>query len=366
MASASSFIEELEQSISGGSNDRRVEILRKVTDLFILDAAHFDEAQIGLFDDVIGRLAAEIETSAREELARRLAPVGNAPSEVVHSLARDQAIAVAGPILQQSKHLSDEFLVEIAQTRGQAHLLAISGRESIAPVVTDVLVTRGDSDVVRKVAGNAGASFSVAGYTRLVERAATDETLAEKVGLRRDISPHQFRALLSRATERVRQTLMAQADGAAGADREAILQAVAGSSEQVSREMAPVKRDYGPAQRVVLTLHRSGKLTEAEVLAFAKAMKFEESVVAVSAQCGVAIDVVERLMLGERPDPILILARSQNYAWETVKALITVRPGGITTGGLDEALESYGKLSAATAQRVMRFWQVRQSASART
>jgi uncharacterized protein (DUF2336 family) len=363
MAATASVIEELEQSIAGGTNDRRVEILRKVTDLFLLDAPQFDEAQVGLFDDVIGKLAAEIETSARAELARRLAPVGNAPRDVVHALARDEAIAVAGPILQQSTALSDEFLVEIAQTRGQSHLLAISGRETIAPVVTDVLVTRGDSDVVRKVAANDGASFSVAGYTRLVERAATDETLAEKVGLRRDITPHQFRALLAHATERVRGTLMRQAEENGGGHRDAILAAVAGSSEQISREMAPIKRDYGPAQRVVLTLHRSGKLTEAEVVAFAKAMKFEESVVSVSAQCGIAIEVVERLMLGERPDPILILARSQNYAWDTVKALIMSRPGGITSGGLDEAYESYNKLSAATAQRVMRFWQVRQSAT---
>ena len=132
MSLTNSIINELEDAISRGSSQQRVETLRRVTDLFLHDAPRLSESQIEVFDEVIGRLADEIEVRARAELSRRLAPIANAPTEVVVALAKDDAIAVAGPILSLSKRLTDDMLVEIASTKSQDHLLAISGRSTIA------------------------------------------------------------------------------------------------------------------------------------------------------------------------------------------------------------------------------------------
>src|SRR5882672_10999637 len=88
----------------------------------------FSEGVVGLFDDVLSRLIEEIETKARTELADRLAPVGNAPVKVVRRLASDDEISVAGPLLRQSSRLNDADLIGIAQSKSQAHLLAISSR----------------------------------------------------------------------------------------------------------------------------------------------------------------------------------------------------------------------------------------------
>lgn len=355
------LIDELEDAITRGSNNMRVETLRKVTDLFVNDAPAFGEAQVALFDDVIGRLALEIEQAARVELSTRLAPIANAPIEVVRALSKDQSIAVAGPVLAYSPRVDEQTLVEVARTMGQEHLLAISGRASVAPVVTDVLVKRGDAEVVRTVAGNAGAAFSQSGYATLVERAKTDEQLAERVGMRKDISPQHFRAILSVASDRVRKALF---ESASEQDKAAVQQVVKGVSDRIAADTEPKKRDYTVAARAVNLMHRAGRLGQPEVLGYAKAAKFEESVCALSALCGVPIEVIERLMLGDRPDPILILCKAAGLDWETVRALILVRPGGATTGGLDEAMDAFKRLTPATAQRVMRFWQVRQSASA--
>src|SRR5262249_60110704 len=134
-----------------------------------------------------------IETKARAELPNQLAPVGNAPTQVVRRLARDDDIAVAGPLLKQSPRLAETDLVDIAQTKSQAHLLAISERPGIAEPVTDVLVRRGDQEVVRSVADNPEARISEGGFFTLVDRAEKDGVLAEKVGLRPDIPPRLFR-----------------------------------------------------------------------------------------------------------------------------------------------------------------------------
>ena len=95
LAANNSLIAEVESAISSGSADKRVDTLRKITDLFMLRADSYSDEQVEVFDDVISRLAEKIESQARAELAKRLAPVARAPLAVIRSLARDKSIVVA-------------------------------------------------------------------------------------------------------------------------------------------------------------------------------------------------------------------------------------------------------------------------------
>ena len=107
MSQAASVIEELEYVLAAGSSDRRSEILRRVTDLFLGNADDFTREQVGFFDDVLAHLIRQVETTALAELGAKLAPVGNAPSGVIRSLARHDEITVAGPVLARSVQLTD-------------------------------------------------------------------------------------------------------------------------------------------------------------------------------------------------------------------------------------------------------------------
>jgi uncharacterized protein (DUF2336 family) len=312
---------------------------------------------------VFSRLITEIETKARSELSHRLAPVGNAPVEVVRRLAQDDDIAVAGPVLKQSPRLAETDLVDIAQTKSQAHLLAISERPGIAEPVTDVLVRRGAREVVHSVADNRDARFSNDSFFTLVDRAEQDGVLAEKVGLRPDIPPRLFRDLLLKATEVVQQRLFASAKPETQAEIRRVLAKV---SHEVAAKAAP--RDYSAAQRTVEALHRDGKLNEAALVDFAGKGQYEETVAALACLCGVPLEVVDRLMGGDRPDPVLILCKSAGWGWPTVKTIIMSRSGGgqsTSSQGLDTAYANFERLSPTTAQRVMRFWQLRPAENGR-
>jgi len=85
-------------------------------------------------------------------------------------------------------------------------------------------------------------------------------------------------------------------------------------------------------------------------------------VAALALLCGVPIETADRLMAGDRPDPILILCKAAGYGWTTARAIIMSRPSakGTSAPSLDAAFSNFEKLSASTAQRVVRFWQVRQ------
>jgi len=209
---AHSIIAELEDAVRGGSSARRVETLRQVTDLFLNDGERLSDDQVKVFDDVLCLLIARVETRAKAELSKRLAPLDYAPFEVIQHLATDDEIAVAGEVLTHSTRVSTDTLVEVASAKGQDHLLAISGRANLPEEVTDVIVDRGDGRDIRKLANNASANFSEAGYSNIVARADGDDELVEILGLRLDLPIQYLRDLVRRAKDTVRARLLAQDD----------------------------------------------------------------------------------------------------------------------------------------------------------
>jgi uncharacterized protein (DUF2336 family) len=166
MSEVKSFLRDLDDAVSRGSAESRKRALWHATDLLM--AGRYSDDEIWTFGEVIGRLADEIEVASRARLATRLARFDNAPINISHKLAFDDSIDVAGPVLRESERLDSETLVANARTKSQPHLLAISERKSIEETVTDVLVTRGNWDVVNSVANNAGARFSGFRFLHLI------------------------------------------------------------------------------------------------------------------------------------------------------------------------------------------------------
>ncbi|NMK91248.1 DUF2336 domain-containing protein, partial [Staphylococcus capitis] len=158
MNGANTLLQDLDDAIARGTDESRVKALWHATDLLI--TGRYVDDDISTFGEVIGRLADEIEVEARAQLSELMAGCDHAPLNVIEKLALDDKIEVAGPVLRDSNRIGEKVLVESAMTKGQAHLLAISQREAIGEAVTDVLVKRGNQEVVTSVARNEGARFS--------------------------------------------------------------------------------------------------------------------------------------------------------------------------------------------------------------
>ena len=355
MGAPASLLPELEDVVQHGSAEKRAETLRRITTLFLDGAKLFNAEHVALFDDVMGCLIEEIEAKALAELARRIAPVFNAPPSVVSALAKNDDIEVARPLLEVAP-ISDPDLKYIAETKSQAHLLALSSRFGITEALSEILVDRGDRDVARTIATNQDARLSDNTFTTLVKRAEQDGVLAEKVGQRTDIPPRLFRQLLMQASDVVQKRLLASAKPETQAEIRRVLEKV---TDEVGAKAAP--RNYTAALATVRALHKEGKLTENDIAEYAKSGQYEETIAALATLCAVPVEVVDRLMSGERADPVLILARSAGFGWPTVREVVCARPGPrATETTLTAAFENFEKLTAATAQRVVRFWQVRQ------
>jgi len=360
MTAATSLIPGLDEIVRHGDPKRLAEAARRIGELFLQGAANFRPDHVALFDGILIDLVPHAEIVARIDLAERLSLLGNAPRTLVGQLAREDEILIAGPLLRRSPVIDEQALVEIARAKGQGHLLAMSERPKLSPDLTDVIVRRGDRDVVRRTAGNAGAAFSQAGYSALIRRAGNDGVLTLTVGQREDLSGPHLKTLLEGSIDVIRRRLIEVVKPARQAAINRAIAEISGAPEIVEG-----RRDFVPAQRTILALHRAGELNEAAVLGFARNHRYEESVAALSAMSGVKIATLDRLITGDRYDPILILGKTVGFEWATVRALILLRLGPSrvpSPADIESARVNFARLMPSTAERVVTFWQTRQSA----
>src|SRR6266851_512666 len=358
MTIARSLIPELDEIVRHGDPKRCAEAARQISELFLQGAANFRSHHVDLFDGVLIDLVPHAELAARADLAERLSLLANAPRALVGQLAREDEIAVAGPLLRRSPVIDEQALIEIARIKGQGHLLAMSERPTLSCDLTDVIMRRGDRAAVRRAAGNAGALFSQAGYSALIKRAGQDGVLTLAIGKRDDLSSQQLRDLLAGSIDIVRRRLFEVVKPGRQADIKMAMSEISGEAEPVESG-----RDFAPAQRTILALHHAGELNQSALLGFA--YKYEESIAALSAMSAVKIAALDRLIMGDRHDPILIVGKAVGLEWATVRALILLRLGPNrvpSPADIESARVNFGRLMPSTAERVVSFWQTRQSA----
>lgn len=359
MSVARSWIPGLDEIVRHGDQERRTEAARRIAELFFEEAAKLRPAHVALLDGLLIDLVPLAELSARIDLSERFSLHDNAPRNLVGQLARENEILVAGPVLRRSPVIEPAILLEIAQHKGQPHLLAISERPMLSVGLTDVLVHRGDREVIRRTAGNAGAEFSSAGYSKLIKRAQGDSLLTLEVGQRDDLSQEALKELLGGSMDVVRRRLLEMAKPRRKAEIRIAMGVLTGVPEPVGSA-----RDFVPAQRRVLALHQEGRLDESALLEFAKAFQYEESVAALAAMSGVAIGALDSLLEEGGFDPLLIIGKTIGLEWATVRALIMLRLGRhrvAAPADIDAARVNFARMMPSTAERVVNFWKARQS-----
>jgi uncharacterized protein (DUF2336 family) len=292
-----SLAEELEAVVASGTAARRSDILSRVTDLFIYDAARYSPDQVRLFGNVMERLARSMGTEARARLAERLAAIDNAPVNVVQMLALDDDAKVAGPLLVQSERLLERDLILIAGSKGQHHLLPLAHRERLSQRVTDMLIARGDHTVLGILVRNRGARFSAAGWRRLHERTRTDVALTAELARR---------------------------------------------SEETADEHS----------------HSGG---EAEIYRHARDGKLEKTAAALADLSAIPSDAVERALLNQRADVVLVIAKAVGLSSITTEALVRLRAAdrGMSAEDVAQALAKFNRLPRDSARRVLNFFRIR-------
>ena len=263
-------------------------------------------------------------------------------------------------MLRESERLEPYALVANVCTKSQPHLLAISKRKSIEETVTDVLVTRGNQEVVNSVATNNGARLSDFGFLHMIKRAEGDSILAEQLGLRKDIPRHIFQQLIAKASDDVRKRLERERPDMV----EQIQSTVTDVAGELQSKFGPVSRSYFVAKRVVTTQHRQGNLNENSISGYARSHKLDEVTIGLSLLCSLPGDVIERALLDKNREMLLILAKALDFSWATTMACFFLAPR-ITASpprSLNDLESEFGRLNVETSRSVLEFYQSRKNA----
>jgi uncharacterized protein (DUF2336 family) len=326
-------LSEIETTIRRSDPRRRHQTLRAVADMFLKDAASLDEQKVEVFDDLFEALLDETIRPELVELSEQFAPVPNAPPRLVKRLANDEEAAVATPVLAESPRLSTEDLCDIALSHGNFHLLAIATRRNIAEPVTDILLNRGSDDVARTIAHNRTARLSPQGVHRLAELSERDESIGAGLAGRTDISSKLFDSALAQSAERVGQ------NGA----------------------------KIAAAQRAAVSLKQANKLDESAIRGFALKGEYEGLSAALAFLVNLRYQTLEAMMYSGRASGLSLICKSLGFELGTLSSVLALATSrnNLPPGELDQARREFVEVSRETANRIVRFWQVRQSLNPR-
>jgi uncharacterized protein (DUF2336 family) len=355
---ASSKLYDLIELAREPSSERRRELLREVTDLFLTQTAErLDPGQMALFDDIMVKISSEMEEAVRAELSTRLAPSPAPPRGVLKGLAND-SFAVAEPILRQSSALSEADLIEVARTRGQAHLRAISQREAVSEAVSDAIVEHGDDATLGVLLRNEGAELSRKASEAAIDRAHANPELHEAVVERRGLPPDLLNEMYFIVEARLREKIMERNSELDPNQLQAALEA--GRNRLVARDGA-APSDYAAAAAEIHALARDRQLTPVTLTAMLRQGQKTKFTLALAHLAEIDFPTARRILEGRQVDPLAIVCKAAGFdrtLFLTFVVLMLDREAD-AMGRAQEYGELYGKLDRDTALRAIRFWRLR-------
>lgn len=350
----SALAEDLATLASEKSSQKRVELLRRVAEAYAAHAEPGMTAEQYLFNEVVSKLIDKIAGPDRAAASETLAAMPSLPDGLARRLATDADINVAGPIIAGYAAMPERVLIDAARTGSQAHLRLIAERPKVTPPVTDVVVERGDSSVVRLLARNDGAQFSDRGMRRLIDKAKGDGELQAHLVERKDLSLAAIGRLLPIITEELAARLRMKASEISETS----------VVEHLAEWIADRKKTVERTEAYVIGI-RKGDLNVNDIMAeLISNRRLYDAATVLASVLELDAEYTFGVLAGSSPQSALLLMRAAGLSWPVADAFLKLREAkaGLYDYQAPPTREEYLALDACAAQRVLRFMKVRQAA----
>lgn len=170
------------QLIEEGSWTERAKSVERLGSRF--SEGGLDEQELQAAGDAFRVALFDAEPLVRRVLAESVKFANDVPRDVVLALARDTA-AVAAPMLEHSRLLSEDDLLPIAQHGSPSHRLAIAGRRLISGRLAAVLCRSGERETILRLVANEGAAITEASLHWLIDTYPEDKAITDIMSRRR-------------------------------------------------------------------------------------------------------------------------------------------------------------------------------------
>jgi hypothetical protein len=355
--------QELTRIAAERSPEKRLELLHKVTDLYLDGVDTNSSSETYLFNEIMEKIVDQFSRDIKKQVSSTLAILPDFPSNIVRKLADDADIEVARPVLRNAFALTDDDLVQLAQRGSQAHLTAIAGRAMLAEKVTDVLIDRGERVVVHTVTANHGARFSESGMDRLLVKAEEDLGLREMLVERPDLSPKVVEQLLPLVSESLAMKL---AERGYDVQRAISPDMVASLRQRFTTALRMRKEHIFQIGVVIDEIRKGNARLDESACQIAESGRLLDVATLLSTFARLEKDHVFKLLYKGQIQTVLVLCRSLELSWPTLDAILAVRTvkNGESYFSDPATRAEYEATDVATAQRAIRFLRVRQVAQA--
>lgn len=341
------MLTKLSQLAKDSSSGGRKSLVAALTDLFV--SADSDQAeQVSLmFGDIVMRVLGQLEDEARRALAKRVSSHASAPHDLMVQLAKDD-IEVAQPVLEESPVLKAEDLADIAATGSMDHLKAIAGRQKVEEIVTRVIVSRGDNQVLTKVAGNSGASFSEETFLRLVDRSMAYPAIQEALINRTDLPDDAARMLVpflsEELTERVKEL---------GADNTLVMVMAERAAEEVAARARRLSEAREQSDQLIRDVQNGKAKLDDAVRLFARSDRATELGILLAKVSHLPVAAVSKLVYSKSDKPLIIICKANGVSEDAFKNILTMRARHLGMSGLavNDAIQRYKQFTDDAASR---------------
>ncbi len=345
------------------SSDKRRSLLREITSVFLVDPENHSDAEHAHFEEIISNVAKDSDRQARMELAERLADVNSAPKKVVRSLIGDE-ISVARPILERGRSLTDAELIDIVQSTGSAHQKTIARRQDLSDAVSNAIVESGQTEAVQALLENESAKITEATFEKAVSRSEKEVALQEPLVARRDMPVELAQDLFWIATPGLRRKIAIKSSTAepSGLPKYRNIPASAYIDKPNDNDPSMQK-----ARTYIDKMHRSGWLNRSLVIDRLRQKNIPELVVGLSRLAELSETTARRVVYDRSGEGMAIVCKAIGFDRTAFETLVCVGTPDHdrTDEEIDGSLAMFDSLTAESAQRIMRFWRVRQAVLAK-
>lgn len=163
-------------------------LLKRLADVVSLPASRINAFERAVTGDLLVEMLRLASPEDRRRVAARLAPLAELPNALARMLLRDEP-EIAGLLIEQCASLSDADLVACARDATVEHRFLMANRRGLSEVVSETLLSFGESQVTEAVLRNTSARLSQVAVEGVVSLSRMDRHLCAHLLKRSELRP---------------------------------------------------------------------------------------------------------------------------------------------------------------------------------
>jgi uncharacterized protein (DUF2336 family) len=343
---------------SENSSHKRRELLNEVTQMFFSTHDGISEDVNLGFGDLMGKIAFELDTEMRTELAIKFEN-GLAPRNLALSLANDE-ISVAEPILRNTHSFTDDDLVGIVANKGTKYQMAISQRRIVSETVSNALVDHGNDEVLHSLLRNDGAQISDDTFDKVIVRAENNKALQGPIIKRKKVTIDVLNQMFAIVSGPMREEIMSRYKDFS---EDQIKDAMVRAQTRVSILNQILPKDYETKLQRIQELKAKGQLNPANLPNIWREGDKTTFYIMFSEISGLDYHTISRPFEKGDIDSIAIICRANGFARPLFVTLAVFVLGKNGMGAAETLGNMYNNVPQESAARALRFMQVKAKAA---